>query len=296
MPTLKNARIHCHKKIENAIQNLYDFATTIETGIQDDPISHRSNLQLQLEAAAIKVERKERLVLHQEHLILEARTNNIAIHSKHDITDAVLLDVLPAEKFQEYNRFPLAHRLGLIHSIPEDDFCMAKATITDLIYLGLIPKDLIHEMQSYAQGIRTSQSDDDKNTFLRLIDQLITAIIYRPATMQKVIQIMLTKEKQDIEMECSGYMNNTNTQDSSETAGRSSRDTIPPNNNLRDNQISQTPPHTLPVRKACYATRCRLLRAKGILSRIMYCAPRKNMCSGCISESARCEHTAHKRS
>jgi len=138
------------KKIENAIQNLYDFATTIETGIQDDQIPHRSNLQHQLEAAAIKVERKERLVLHQEHLILEARTNNIAIRSKHDITDAVLLHVLPAEKLQEYNRFPLAHRLGLIHSIPEDDYCMAKATITDVIYLGLIPKDLIHEMQSYA--------------------------------------------------------------------------------------------------------------------------------------------------
>jgi hypothetical protein len=110
--------------------------------------------------------------------------------------------------------------------------------------------------------------------------------------MQKVIQIMLAKEKQDIEMECSGYINNTNTQDLSETAGRSNRGIIPPNNNLRDDQISHTPPHTLPVRKACYATRCHLLRAKGILSRIMYCAPRKNMCSGCISESAQQRKTA----
>jgi len=226
-------------------------------------------------------------VLHQTRLLTEARTTNIAIRSKHEVTEAVLLHLLPAENLQNYNSFPLAHRLGLIHSIPEYNFSMAKATIIDAIFLGLFPKGLIQVLQTYAQRFKNSRTADEQ-TFTNLMNKLITAVIYRPITMQKAIQNMLARERQDLELECSQRLNSTSTQPSFENTIM----IIPPRGNLIVGQPTHAISTTSQICKTCYATRCRLLPAKGNHTRNMYCAPRKNMCSGCISESIRQKKTA----
>ncbi len=60
----------------------------------------------------------------------------------------------------------------------------------------------------------------------------------------------------------------------------SNLETQPSNNSYSQNTSRQT----------CHATKCRILRAKGILLRPMYCSNNKSMCSGCYSEAMR-----HKR-
>lgn len=259
---LQNARVHCRGKIEIALQDLYAFVTRLEFGNLSVQPPRRSTLQEKLECAAKEIEKQERLVLHQTRLLTEAR--------------------LPAENLQNYNSFPLAHRLGLIHSIPEYNFSMAKATIIDAIFLGLFPKGLIQVLQTYAQRFKNSRTADEQ-TFTNLMNKLITAVIYRPITMQKAIQNMLARERQDLELECSQRLNSTSTQPSSENTIM----IIPPRGNLIVRQPTHAISTTSQICKTCYATRCRLLPAKGNHTRNMYCAPRKNMCSGCISESIR---------
>jgi hypothetical protein len=116
-------------------------------------------------------------------LILEARTNNKAIIRENSITIAVHLSRLPVEKIQDYNNYPLSYKLGFIHSIPEEAFNMVTATITDVGFMGLFSKQLLQIVAKYANDIKKSNQDNDK--FISLIDNLVTAFIYRPITMQK---------------------------------------------------------------------------------------------------------------
>ena len=46
------------------------------------------------------------------------------------------------------------------------------------------------------------------------------------------------------------------------------------------NTLREVPP-------MCYGNKCRILKAKGILRRPMFCANRRNMCAGCIHEAGR---------
>jgi hypothetical protein len=73
--------------------------------------------------------------------------------------------------------------LGFIHSIPEEDFDVSSATITDVGSTGLFPKSILQKLYQYAQEIERFQQD--KGDFMLLIDNLITAFIYRLLTIKK---------------------------------------------------------------------------------------------------------------
>jgi hypothetical protein len=124
---------------------------------------------------------------------MQSRNRNIAIISRNAINLAVLLNKLPQSKLLDYDNFPLAFRISFIHSIPENDFDLTQATITDVGYLGLFPKAILQALGQYAKWVE--QQQHNKADFLKKIDNLVTAFIYRPITIQKVIQILVTNEK-----------------------------------------------------------------------------------------------------
>ncbi len=65
----------------------------------------------------------------------------------------ILLNILPAKKLQEYDKYPLAHWSGLIYSIPENLLSMDTATIIDVNFLGLFPKSLLAVLRKYKQNL-----------------------------------------------------------------------------------------------------------------------------------------------
>jgi hypothetical protein len=151
-----DARSHCHQKIEKAIGDLYNFASMREFGIPFMSNSRKSTLQENLESIATNLEKQERVIVWNSHLITEAKTTNIAILSRNSIRLAVLLNLLPPDKLQEYDKYPLAFRLGFIHSFAEKDFNIATASITDVGYLGLFPKPILQTLYQYARDIKNS--------------------------------------------------------------------------------------------------------------------------------------------
>jgi hypothetical protein len=182
-PILVDTRTHCHQKIEESIYAIYNYASLHEYKLSFSDCHRKTNLQENLENTAVKVEKKQRYVVKNSQLILETRTNNKAIIRENSITIAVHLSRLPVEKIQDYNNYPLSYKLGFIHSIPEEDFDMVTATITDVGFMGLFPKQLLQILAKYANDIKKSNQDNDE--FISLIDNLVTAFIYRPITMQK---------------------------------------------------------------------------------------------------------------
>jgi hypothetical protein len=109
---------------------------------------------------------------------LDARPVNKAILLKSALDYAILLHQVPAEKLIESKTYQLSFNLGFIHSLPEDDFDISLASITDVGYSGLFPKPLLQIMNRYAREIETSKQDASE--FKILIDNLVTAFIYRP--------------------------------------------------------------------------------------------------------------------
>jgi hypothetical protein len=93
--------------------------------------------------------------------MLASRETNIAILHQQALTKAVLLNRLPDNKLQDYHRFPLVSRLGILHCIPEESFDMANATIIDVGFMALFPKALLQTLASYAQEVKriTPQSE-----------------------------------------------------------------------------------------------------------------------------------------
>ncbi len=89
-----------------------------------------SRLQEELEKAALVLERHERPIVQNSQVRMDSRNNNVAILARHSLKIAIILDRIPAMRIRDYDSFPLAHRLGFIHSLPEGDFAVASATIT----------------------------------------------------------------------------------------------------------------------------------------------------------------------
>jgi len=118
--------------------------------------------------------------------------------ARHSLNIAVLLNRICSSKICDYDSSPLAHRLGFIHSLPESDFDVASATITDVGFLGLFPKSLLQILYQYAREV--DKSGHSKDEFKTLVNKLVTAFMYRPIIIQKIIQMMLSKMK-DIIME-----------------------------------------------------------------------------------------------
>ena len=86
-------------------------------------------------------------------------------------------------------------QLGFLHAIPEDQFDIASATIIDISFLGLFPKKIFQVLQNYGRSCNSSY----QATFQTLINELITAFIYRPITIQKVIHILTTQKKTELD-------------------------------------------------------------------------------------------------
>jgi hypothetical protein len=290
-PILINARAHCHKKIEMALYNLYDTASMVEYNMSSSAANRRTKLQQKLEQRAMEIEKQERRIVQHAHLCWEARASNIAIIGKQALTEAVLMQQVPAEKIHDYERFPLAYGIGMIHSIPKDHFQLATATIIDVGYLGLLPKGLIQVRQGYTQELKHARSMHE-HRFMELTDKLITAFIYRPITIQKTIQIMLAKRMKDLENAPQPPNNNidrTTQYMPNNMSGSRSTPSTEMNGNMAGSTPSNNeypPPPRIYEQRICYASKCRLLQAQGCLPRPLLCAPNKNMCAGCLSESS----------
>jgi hypothetical protein len=226
----------------------------------------------------------ERPTVQNSKLILCARNMNKCILSRYSLNTAILLNKMPAEKLHDYDRYPLAHRLGFIPLIVENEFDIASATILDVGFLGLFPKCILQCLYNYAREV--AKTKHDKGNFMPLVNDLITAFVFRPVVIQKVIQIMLSKQKNAvINGGLAENLPGNTSDDPTEYASCNGNIThlatpVPASN-------TSTHATTQPF---CYGNKCRLLRAKGILRRPMRCVCKKNMCSGCINESLR-----HKR-
>jgi hypothetical protein len=193
---LTKTRDHCHKRIEAALHALYNFASTQEFGIPIATATHKTILQENMEHVASATETQERIIVQNSNIVLSARESNIAILREQALTEAILLNRLPASKIQDYRRFTLAIKLGIIHHIPEESFSMAMATIIDVGFMGLFPKALLHVLRTYSQNVRRTKPNMQQ-TFEALTNALISAFIYRTITMQQVI--MLAKERKNVE-------------------------------------------------------------------------------------------------
>lgn len=51
--------MHCQKKMEDALRNLYQYASSVEYNVPFDETSLLSSLQQRLENAAMDIERQE---------------------------------------------------------------------------------------------------------------------------------------------------------------------------------------------------------------------------------------------
>jgi len=286
-PILVSAREHCHQKIEDAIYALYNYAASREFGTVLENSTRITILQERIETTARNTEKTERQVVRNKQLVIETRTENTAILSKHSIDRAILLNKLPIEKAQDYQKFPLSYRAGFIHSIPEEDFDVSTATIIDVGFLGILPKPILSTLHQYGKDIERTSGDSSE--FETLITQMHNAFIYRPITIQKVIQLLITKEQQKI----STYLTELETEKE-----RTNITHIPVNNiqqqNMEERQLqnSSSPTGRQPklsstLLRICYGDKCRLFKAKGIIRRPMYCMEKRNICSGCHNETLR---------
>jgi hypothetical protein len=145
--------------------------------------------------AALNTELQERPIIYRNKVIHEARENNYAILPINSIRRAVFTGRIPATKIQEYEAYPFAHKLGLIQSIPEDEFSVETATIIDMGFIGLFPKTILYILHQYANTIKRTFNEEDSKSFIKLMENLLTAFIYRPVVIQKVIQLMLCHYK-----------------------------------------------------------------------------------------------------
>jgi hypothetical protein len=195
-PILVGARSFCHQKIENAIYELYNFASIREYGTSLLETSRVPSLQEKMEQLALELELLERPTVQNSQLILWSRNTNMCILSRHSLNTAILLNKFPAEKLQDFDKYPYAHRLGFIHLIMESEFDIATATILNAGFFGLFPKSILQCLHQYAREV--AKTNHDKDNFMSLVNDLFTAFVYRPIVMQKVIQIIISKQKKII--------------------------------------------------------------------------------------------------
>jgi len=133
---------------------------------------------------------------------------------------------------------------------------------------------------------KNSLKQDAQPEFDFLIRGLVSAVIYCAITIQHIIQYLLVAIKLQIETDCQKRQEalSINGEKESELCSsvHSSSATSTPTAGSNDS----TP------RKLCYANKCRILLAKGILRAPVPCAKGRNICPGCILESARQRKTA----
>jgi len=183
-PILVDVRNHCNQKIEDALFDIYDYASIHGYNLPFNECNRISTLQENLENCAVELKKTERLTVQKSKLLLEARQTYIAILSKNTLNLVALLERIPEEKINDYNKYPLSHRIGFIHSLMEKDFDMAFATIIDVGFLGLFPKPILYILNQYSKTLM--EDNTNKSEFLRLVEKLVTAFVYWPISIQKL--------------------------------------------------------------------------------------------------------------
>jgi hypothetical protein len=113
-----------------------------------------------------------------------------------------------------------------------------------------------------------------------LIDKLITAFLYRPITTQKTIQLKITEKKKSLCVPEDIIGSSEKTENIEHNLMRSSNTTNAHSSNTT--KIYSPRPQWI-----CNANKCRIMKAKGILWRPMFCVQGKSMRSGCINENLR---------
>ena len=276
---LKRVRDRYNANIEDALRRLYDFISYREKNCAYNECARMCTLQENLIAAAKETELLERPTVQQSQIIMEARSTNIAIRSEHEAKMLVCLNQLPASKLSDYQQFPLCCQLGFIPAIPEAAFDVATATVTDVAFLGFFPKRIYQELRRCAREIENSTPTEGPE-FKTLFNELIDAFIRRSVMIQRVIHMLIAKQRQGLEKLAKRR----------EAAALSSSNGI--NNKsqrvLTPEGSASTP--ALPTRdekRPCHATKCRILRAKGIVLRQQHCITGRSMCAGCNNEAAK---------
>ena len=267
MENLRYAREHCLELLEKAIYNIYDFAALQQYNCSLPEARRLTALQEILEIVAKETELMERPVVRSSKLIHESRTANIAIQSQHEVKLAVLLHKLPPIKAAEYEKYPLISRLGFIQFIPEESFDYATATITDIGFLGPIPKQILRELRRHSRELKNL--NQDFASFDQLIEKFICAFLYRPITVQKIINTLLAKYEDNLKQ--------FDTDTTSETTEDAAPHITTPTASARAK--------AQPTPRQCHAIKCRILQAKGIIRKPALCTASRNMCSGCTNEN-----------
>ena len=270
---LVKTRSYCHEKIEDAIHALYNFASLHERNLTFKENICTSTLQEKLETTALDVEKQERPILQEAQIIMQARSTNKAILLRNALNFAILTHQVPATKLLEFNQFPLSFRLGFIHSLPEKEFDLGSATVTDIGYTGIFPKPLLKILHQYARELDNAKADS--TAFLRLVDNLVTAFVYRPLTVQHTIHLLLADVKSLYTQMEQRRLNHPGIRTY----------TTNPTSHIENPELTQTQEST--PSRICYAAKCRLLSAKGILRHPMVCSNNRTTCSGCLHENLR---------
>jgi hypothetical protein len=100
---------------------------------------------------------------------------------------------LPPEKLEEYTTYPLMAQLGFIHAIPEEEFDISTATITDISFIGLFLKMVFQAMKNYER--ECPNRNFNSGECYSLMDALVKAFVYRTITIQKVVHILVSHQK-----------------------------------------------------------------------------------------------------
>eukprot|EP00590_Aulacoseira_subarctica_P005385 CAMPEP_0172418598 /NCGR_PEP_ID=MMETSP1064-20121228/5061_1 /TAXON_ID=202472 /ORGANISM="Aulacoseira subarctica , Strain CCAP 1002/5" /LENGTH=302 /DNA_ID=CAMNT_0013157589 /DNA_START=1150 /DNA_END=2058 /DNA_ORIENTATION=+ len=199
--------------------------------------------------AAKEAELQERKIIYLGKCTPATRRSNMAIQSRASVERDVLLKKIPASRIQDYVSYPLTSQLGFIPAIPEDKFDISQATITDVGFLGMFPKSIFQ---------------------------------VRPISIQKVIHILLSAYKQHLnnldEQRLTEDIQET-TKEPQEPKSTASPTPLELSNSSKTTSITMTPNHK------CYANKCQLLQARGILRRRVPCIKGRNTCSGCSIEA-----------
>lgn len=103
---------------------------------------------------AIQTELAEHPICYKSTVVSQRRPNNIAILSRHEVEVLTLLKKLPAGKLIDYDNYPLAHRAGIIHSIPKESLSIETATIIEVNFLGLFPKSMLDVLRRYKNNLQ----------------------------------------------------------------------------------------------------------------------------------------------
>ena len=120
----------------------------------------------------------DRPIVRDSHVVVTNRMISKCFQSRTSLNRAVILGRLPDRKLREYEEYPLAHRIGLMHAISEDELDIGSATITDVGFLGLFPKKILECLKQYAGEV--GRANQDKEEYMKCVTNLITAFVYRP--------------------------------------------------------------------------------------------------------------------